>query len=146
MTNKTIALSRELVETIHSTLVKGGVSIGALSAALAEPVPPTHCNHGVKVTTECELCGVPPAGGDMEVLGYWCVPKDAPLQGRYLEREQISSNGFSESFTEVYHVTALTDVAQFARLQAEVERLKSMSSDPFDRMRDLQAELTKRAR
>lgn len=67
---------------------------------------------------------VPPAG-DVEVLGYWCVPKGAPLKGRYIEARhaELEAGGFSESFAAVFNVTELVARTHVTRLTAEHERL-----------------------
>ena len=116
-------------------------------AALAEPVPPADEEPAVRLVSyaadmsTCTLSKgdgggyfydrvveeaepVPPAGGEVEVVGYWYVPKKLPLQGQYIERKNIRDGYFSESFLATFDVTELVDRAPVNRLQAEVRLLK----------------------
>lgn len=60
-----------------------------------------------------------------------------------LLKERDEQNHSLEQRRQAEQQACMAAERRAEELQAEVERLKSMSSDPFDRMRDLQAELTK---
>jgi FtsZ-binding cell division protein ZapB len=125
MTNKTVILSRGQLQRWEALLdspVLRQELLGELHAALAEPVPP--------------------AGGEVEVLGYrWKTWQDGePKVGRY-----VMSNGSEPDF-----VQQLVDIVHVTRLQAEVERLKEAkvlveiaASQVVKAKESLQAELTK---
>lgn len=82
----------------------------------------------------------PPAlGGEPEVLGYWCVPKDAPLQGCFHENKRLPLNWPTDHYREVFNVTAVVDRAHVARLQAEVERLNALHDVDTEAMRRMLA-------
>lgn len=77
---------------------------------------------------------VPPADGEPEVVAWRSSDAFGAVYAYEPDRHPREYHGLITLESHREHVT---------RLQAEVERLKSMSTDPFDRMRDLQSELTK---
>ena len=167
MTNKTITLSREAVE-VEAYLVRSkeepkhrGVRLFVdpscydantetlplmtvaqherIVAALADPLPPTHCEHGVKVVTECDLCAVPLAGVE-PVKRY----NTAVSHGGSYEHVVL------EEFKNGYVVKSVDHDAIVTRLQAEVKRLATVLKDRSthivaldDENKVLQSELTK---
>lgn len=119
MTNKTIALSRELAELYWLSLVD-------------------NCSWAHELRALLDADPVPPAGGEVEVLAYLT----RPLKGStlfYLPSKNIETDDGDIPLVDLAHVT---------RLQAEVERLEEQAChsgknmlDQFNRANALQSEL-----
>jgi len=130
MTNKTITLSRELLERI----VKGGNIIDSaeamweLRATLADPVPPA----GETVEVKRHYGDAPDGGG----MCYYVLASDFDLHVTRLQAEISHLRQHKNDYMEAAEETRKA-------LQAEVEEWKRRCQYNADTAHDLQSELTK---